>query len=81
MPVYCYRCKECNKDFEIKHSMFYENQTCIFCESSKIFKLPSIMKKQNNNFENKPGKIVNNFIEETRKEINKDKKELKTREL
>ena len=61
--------------------MFYEGQTCIFCESSEIFKLPSIMKKQNNNFQNKPGKIVNNFIEETRKEINKDKKELKTREL
>lgn len=81
MPVYCYRCKKCNKDFEIKHSMSFEGQTCIFCESSKIFKLPSIMKKQNNNFEKKPGKIVNNFIEETRKEINKDKKELKTREL
>ena len=81
MPVYCYRCKKCNKHFEIKHSMFFEGQTCIFCESSKIFKLPSIMKKQNNNFQNKPGKIVNNFIEETRKEINKDKKELKTREL
>ena len=81
MPVYCYRCKKCSKDFEIKHSMFYEGQTCIFCESNEIFKLPSIMKKQNNNFQNKPGKIVNNFIEETRKEINKDKKELKTREL
>ena len=81
MPVYCYRCKDCNECFEVKHSMTYDGQECVFCESDKVFKLPFISKRVNISSEKKPGQIVKKFIEDTKKEIKEEKKMLRSEEM
>ena len=84
MPIYCYQCQDCQKKFEIRHSMSFEGQKCIFCDSDSIFKIPqgSYRKKENNYKSTKPvGKVVDDYIKETKKMLNKEKQELKRREL
>ncbi len=83
MPVYCYRCDDCKRDFEKRHGMFFEGQRCIFCMSENVFKLPfggkpediSITPKQ------KTGDVVKKFIKDAKKEVKDYKKELKKEEL
>ena len=84
MPLYVYYCKDCDKSFEIRHSMNKEDQTCIFCESKEIFKKPffTIGKKQNTKSESRPvGSVVNSYIEDAKKEIKEEKKSLRERQL
>ena len=82
MPVYCYKCKDCQANFEAKHSMNFENQDCIECGSLNIFKVPSMsIYKHVTNSNVKPGKIVDNYIKETKEEIKKEKKSLRKKEL
>ena len=81
MPMYCYRCKKCHVEFEVWHSMSYNDQKCLECESSQIFIIPSLTEKILVNRTKKPGKVVNNFIEDTKKEIKKEKKKLKSEVL
>ncbi len=81
MPVYCYKCKECQEEFETRHSMSFEGQKCIVCNSQLIFKIPSLAKIQKHFTDNKPGKIVNEYIEEVKQEIKNEKTKLKSEEL
>ncbi len=81
MPVYQYRCSDCEHDFEIRHSMNFSDQLCLKCNSKNIFKVPSLMNHRVLKNETEPGKIVDNYIKETKKEINKEKKALKSRKL
>ena len=83
MPLYCYECKDCKTRFEKWHSMSHEEQSCESCGSSSIFKIPSLsgpfLKEKFIN--NTPGRIVDQYIEDAKKEIKKEKKYLKKREL
>ena len=83
MPKYQYRCQDCEYEFEIRHSMFYKEQTCIKCESKKVFKVPSIQVHKVNGHSSKgrPGAIVDNYIADAKKELATEKKDLKKREL
>lgn len=83
MPVYCYRCDDCKKDFEKRHGMFFEGQRCIFCMSENVFRLPFGGNAENINIEEKQktGDIVNKYIKDTKKEIKEYKKNLKKEEL
>ena len=82
MPVYCYKCKDCSKEFEVRHSMNFEEQICIDCTSANVFKLPSLSKKkvQVAN-QNKPGKIVDEYIRDAKKEIKQQKIDLSSEEV
>ena len=82
MPVYCYRCKDCKIDFEARHAMSFENQSCVECGSSNVFKIPSMSDSRTIlNNTTRPGKIVDDYIKDVKSEINKEKNKLKKREL
>ena len=77
MPVYHYKCSDCDCDFETKHGMSYESQTCVECGSTNVFKIPSLSIKKSPVFrKNKPGAIVDNYIKDTKKELKMEKKKL-----
>ena len=84
MPVYCYKCKDCLKQFEARHSMSYDEQVCVFCDSEKVFKIPALSDSHSKTCQThirKTGKIVDDFIKDTKKDIQFEKQKLKNREL
>ena len=83
MPVYCYRCDDCKKDFEKRHGMFFEGQRCIFCMSENVFKLPFGGTPEDINIElkEKTGDIVKKFIKDAKKEVKEYKRDLRVEEL
>lgn len=81
MPKYCYNCKECSTSFEVWHSMSFEDQTCVECSSSEVFRVPSLAKDKQNNKPPKTGAIVDKYISDVRKEVEQEKTNLRNREL
>ena len=82
MPVYCYKCKDCEFEFEVRHSMSYEDQKCNSCDSEDVFKIPSL--SLNRSIQTRPvraGKVVDEYIHDAKKEIKEEKKRLKSEEL
>jgi len=65
--------------------MFFENQRCTHCNSEDIFKLPSDFSLNQDEVTNvkskKPGKIVHEYIEDTKRALKKEKKDLTSREI
>lgn len=80
MPVYCYKCRECKYEFEIRHSMKESCSSCPECKSEEIFKVPSIQQLKKTSAVKKPGKIVDQFIQDTKKEITLEKRRMKREE-
>mgnify|MGYP001229167601 CR=1 FL=1 len=81
MPIYCYSCSKCQHKFEIKHSMNFDEQLCIKCGSKEVFKIPSLSVYKSNFKKNKPGKIVDEYIENTKMDIKKEKENIKKETL
>ena len=75
MPKYNYRCSGCGEGFELYHSMFEIIDRCILCESLDVERKPwlsfTTVKK------NSSGRLVKEFIENAKKEIDLEKKKLK----
>ncbi len=82
MPLYVYKCEDCNKEFEIRHSMSHEGQACIHCNSENIFKLPSLSIEAHRRIHSsRAGKIVDKYIKDVKEEVKQDKRKLKEREI
>jgi putative FmdB family regulatory protein len=82
MPVYCYSCNECGADFEVRHSMSFEDQRCTSCDSPDVFKVPALSLSKASKFgSSRPGKIVDEYIQDVKKELRTEKKNLKAEEL
>ena len=84
MPKYCYKCKKCGSTFEIRHSMDFEDQRCIECDSKLVFRVPSLSnstRQISSTRTQRPGQIVDEYIQSTKQEIKKEKNKLKTEEL
>lgn len=82
MPVYCYKCKDCSEEFEVRHSMSFEDQACLFCDSKNIFKLPSMSKRKvEQSTKKRAGMVVDEYIENAKKEIKQQKIDLRTEEM
>lgn len=81
MPTYCYRCPDCNIEFESRHSMNFDSQLCVSCDSEKVFRIPSLSDVKNLTNTSKPGKIVNEYIEDVKREIKQEKRQLRSKEL
>ena len=84
MPVYCYGCYQCKKDFEARHGMFFEEQKCLHCNSENVFRYPQGNYIKKENVEQKPvktGQIVDKYIEDTKREVKKEKEVLRKVEL
>ena len=80
MPTYLYKCHQCKRTFEVRHGMFFENQKCIHCHSSEVFKVPSIQQRIEKDGKTKTGSIVDKYIKDAKKEISDEKKKLKSEE-
>ena len=84
MPKYIYHCKECDKDFEIRHSL---QEACTICEVcgivNALVRRPStfILAKKESQIEGKSarGGAVKKSIEELRSDLKEDQENLKGR--
>lgn len=84
MPVYMYHCNDCKFDFEARHSMSYDSQSCESCGSLNVHRIPSSLgspKSTKGSPQQKSGSVVKDFIESAKKEVNAEKKALKSREM
>lgn len=82
MPVYCYRCIECEAEFEVRHSMSFDSQECLQCGASNVFRIPSIgTSPVASASPGRPGKIVDEYINDVKKEIKQEKKRLRSETL
>jgi len=76
MPRYAYKCKECLEYFEAVHGMDDEHESCGFCFSKSIHRVPQmphVARKQTE----KGGKVgdeVKRAIEENRALLKEEKK-------
>ena len=80
MPRYVYKCRKCEGSFTTFHGMTEDQDYCELCEESGcVFRIPqmpsvTIVKE-------KAGKIVKEYIEDTKKEIKKEKERLTKEEF
>ena len=81
MPRYCYRCDNCKETFEINHGMFFQQEQCIKCNNiGHLTKVPdfTIKKRSQNDAQKRTGAIVDEFIEDAKKDLKQQRKSLKT---
>ena len=83
MPRYIYACSACGEEFEITHGMFHEQKECILCHRTEtITKKPAFrIKKETEASNSRPGKIVDEFIQDAKKELKQQRKDLKSEEM
>ena len=82
MPIYVYKCNDCTVEFEIRHSMSFDDQSCLSCESKNVFKIPSLSNKPNIDMtKQRAGSIVDKYIKDVKSEISQEKKQLSSQEL
>ncbi len=80
MPVYSYQCKYCGEKYEQRHSMAFEVKSCKYCGSCDIHKIPSSYSTKIKSISSKPavGAVVKKYIEDTKKDVKRQKQEMKT---
>tara|TARA_R100001079_G_C4363109_1_gene115873 strand:+ start:105 stop:377 length:273 start_codon:yes stop_codon:yes gene_type:complete len=84
LPKYVYRCSECEKTYEVVHAFGETINHCSDADENSKCSNTSTMKRvpQTINFIKKQekksqvGQIVNNFIEDTKKEVEEYKEEM-----
>ena len=80
MPIYTYRCNNCEVEFEVHHSMKEIREDCSECNTSgSLVRIPSLgfinTKPQ---LKNEVGSLVRKHIEEGKKELKKEKEDMKS---
>ena len=81
MPRYKYYCQDCDTNFLIFHSMSEKQEECVQCLGNNIVKSvtsPSYVEKKN--VKQKVGTLTNKHIEESRKALKEQRKEVKGEE-
>ncbi len=82
MPLYHYQCRNCESDFEVRHSWTDKNTVCLSCKSSDIYKLmnhitPVVYKNKKLVDNKKVGDEVKSAIEGGTKDLQRMKQILK----
>ena len=77
MPRYTYHCEICDNVFEYYHGMKEKISECELCKQQSLLKLPHFSGTIKKEVKQKPGSIVESYIEEAREEIRKEKDQLK----
>tara|TARA_R110000824_G_scaffold67377_5_gene174502 strand:+ start:26043 stop:26294 length:252 start_codon:yes stop_codon:yes gene_type:complete len=77
MPIYVYACDDCFGEWKESHGMTEEVDNCHWCESGNIYRKPSAFVNLSKQFKQKlkVGSHVKEFIEDSRKELEQQKKE------
>jgi putative FmdB family regulatory protein len=76
LPRYTYRCKACQKYFEVSHSITEKLTDCKCGEKEALTRVPSVPFRVSTDSEPKTGQLVKEFIDDTKKDIEEYKKEL-----
>tara|TARA_A100001391_G_scaffold204073_2_gene198398 strand:+ start:635 stop:889 length:255 start_codon:yes stop_codon:yes gene_type:complete len=82
MPTYVYKCNACESVFEYFHSYRVKKTTCEKCGKEALQKLlntPINIAKRPQVQSKAPGEVIKDTIEETKKEMDKDKERLRRR--
>lgn len=75
MPVYTYKCTGCKREVDVRLSVFEEcDLKCSTCDGdmTKVISPPFVVSKLNK--DSKVGQLTNKMIEESRKELQQDRK-------
>ena len=81
MPKYVYECTECGFVKEVVHSMKEKLKDCEECDTIEVLRrVPSFTLSFGPDAATSSGTRVKDFIEETRSELKKEKKELQRKE-
>ena len=76
MPRYVYQCKKCEKIFEVVHSIKEKLTDCEWCTTKDSLKripsIPHVFHK-----DKQTGQLVKKHIEETKKELKREKEKLR----
>ena len=83
MPLYCYECLACKKEFELRHSVKDIPKGCVFCESKNLQKkinfVSNVKKHQPLGGKQKTGIVTKRAIEQAKIDLNNQKKDLKNK--
>ncbi len=78
MPRYTYRCDVCAEYFEVFHSIHDRLIDCKCGSQGSLKRVPSLpFRVSVDRGEQKPGEVVKEFIEDTRREIEEEKRKMK----
>jgi len=83
VPRYSYKCLECEKVFNVSHSMKEKYTHCDMFECEKaspLVRVPSSVVKSVKSRPKKVGQVVNEYIESTKEEMKQEKERLKKEE-
>ena len=78
MPIYLYKCHECGVEWKESHGMTEEIEKCHECNSSDIFRKPTLFSNltKEKKYKNKVGQLTKEFIENSKKDLQQQKEEL-----
>ena len=77
MPRYTYRCDVCGNSFKVSHSISEKLTDCECGEEGSLKRIPSLPFRASVKVnKQKAGEIVKEYIEDTKKEIQKSKQEM-----
>lgn len=77
VPRYSYKCLECEKAFNVSHSMKEEYTYCDICEKDSLVKVFSPIRKRKQAKDKKVGDVVKKYIEDTKEDLKEEKEKLK----
>jgi len=79
MPTYKYKCKKCENVFEKNHSMSEHLTDCEYCDTiESLVRVPFSIATTYK--DGKVGKVVNEHIQEAKKDLEEEKMKIKERE-
>ena len=82
MPRYHYKCKKCSHEFTTVHMMSERLTDCKECEvEGALIRVPSLSSRPVSKPASKPGAVVKQYLKDAKKEIEHEKKELRTKEI
>ena len=76
MPRYTYRCKACLEYFEVSHSISDKLTNCDCGVKGSLTRVPSVPFHVSSKEQKKPGRLVKEFIEDSKRDVEEYKKEL-----
>ena len=75
MPKYTYKCKNCEDQFEVRHSMRDRLYDCIKCEKPEtLVRIPQMVFKQMID-KDKAGQLVKEYIDDNKEVLKQQKQE------
>lgn len=83
MPIYTYKCNNCDSLFEHFHLMSESLEDCLLCEGkSCVERVPSFLLDSIKKDEiKKVGAVVESHIKQVKEELQQEKKELRNKQL